>query len=289
MVFYEVEILTPPKILFALRVESEKYKNHFEGKENYLEISFCEYGEVVFEHRCREKEIARPNMLVPILKDLVCDTYPVNGGKICHVTVGVDAEYNIKRYDDASECDVQALSKRMNGGNIMLIPYFYDLEDNVSVIVSLLKKLIAFNSAGTPDGAILTISSWYKLCSELTKIVYAKLCASKKVFLPSEQMYVNKAIRIIEGINKNQLTIKEIAESLNISEGYLRRIFKKIMGTGIVNYINRQRIITIIELVENKNLSLHDASLSVGIEDPAYASRLFKKVMGVSFREYFTD
>ena len=58
------------------------------------------------------------------------------------------------------------------------------------------------------------------------------------------------------------------------------------MGTSIVNYINRQRIITLIELVENKNLSLHDASLSVGIEDPAYASRLFKKVTGMNYRQF---
>ena len=44
-----------------------------------------------------------------------------------------------------------------------------------------------------------------------------------------------------------------------------------------------------IDLVDNRGLSLKDAAYNVGIEDPAYMSRLFKKVTGLSFREYFRE
>ena len=37
------------------------------------------------------------------------------------------------------------------------------------------------------------------------------------------------------------------------------------------------------------NYIIHEdeTAYNVGIEDPAYASRLFKKVIGTSFREFF--
>jgi hypothetical protein len=41
-----------------------------------------------------------------------------------------------------------------------------------------------------------------------------------------------------------------------------------------------------IELIENKNLTLQEAAYNVGIEDPAYASRLFKKVTGLSVEDF---
>ena len=41
-----------------------------------------------------------------------------------------------------------------------------------------------------------------------------------------------------------------------------------------------------ISLLGNKSITLKEISANVGIDDPAYMSRLFKKVTGISWREY---
>ena len=42
-----------------------------------------------------------------------------------------------------------------------------------------------------------------------------------------------------------------------------------------------------IELISTRRISLKEAAYNVGIDEPAYMSRLFKKVTGISYHEYF--
>ena len=151
-----------------------------------------------------------------------------------------------------------------------------------------LKETISQYVTESPEAPMLAVSCWYRLCAALTEIVHTHLCQYHAFLQPSEQMYVKKAMQYIGGINKSQRSIQDIANHLNISEGYLHRIFKKTMNCTISEYINRQRISAIVELVKNKNLTLREAAYNVGIEDQSYASRLFRKVTGISFREFFT-
>ena len=289
MVFYEVELLTSPKILFACHVETEKHRTLFYNRENFIEISVCEEGHMVFDHKDKESEISSAGMIVPILCDTNCDAYSQDNKKQRHTTVGVRVGYKMKRYEDESECDFDDLTARLRTGNVILIPHFFNPGEKISKILSSLAELISYYSTETPEAPILAVSRWYKLCSIATDIAYTEISNYfHNNFKPSEQMYVKRAVKYIEGINKSQLSIKDIADSLNISEGYLHRIFKKITGSTILEYINRQRISAMIELIENKNLTLQEAAYNVGIEDPAYASRLFKKVTGISYREYFS-
>jgi len=55
---------------------------------------------------------------------------------------------------------------------------------------------------------------------------------------------------------------------------------------GITEYANRHRVGVAVSLMETRGLSLKEAAYNVGIEDPAYMSRLFKKVTGASYRDY---
>ena len=288
MVFYEVELLTSPKILFACHVETEKHRTLFYNRESFIEISVCEEGHMVFDHKEKEAEISSVGMIVPILCDTNCDAYSQDNKRQRHTTVGVRVGYKMRRYENESECNIDELTARLKTGNVILIPHFFDPGEKISKILSALSELISYYSTESPDAQLLAISRWYKLCSVTTDIVYTEISNHfYNNFKPSEQMYIKRAIKYIEGINKDQLTVKDIANNLNISEGYLHRIFKKITGSTILEYINRQRVSAMIELIENKNLTLHEAAYNVGIDDAAYASRLFKKVTGLNYREYF--
>jgi len=287
MVIYEIELLSAPKILFACSVESEKYRNTFYNKKDFLEISVIEEGHVIFVHKDGTHEIAQPGMIVPILEDANCDTYSFENEKQRHTTVGVRVRYNLKRYENISECDLHLMEERVKSGNVILLPSFYDPGEKLARILSYLKEIAANHFLENPDARLNAISGWYKLCALLAEIAFSSIRNARSELKPAEYIYVKKAIRYIGSIEKRNLSVCDMAEHLNISEGYLHRIFKKAMGCTILEYVNRQRISVLIELVKNKKLTLHEAAYNVGIEDPAYASRLFRKVMGVSFREYF--
>jgi YesN/AraC family two-component response regulator len=62
-----------------------------------------------------------------------------------------------------------------------------------------------------------------------------------------------------------------------------------VKNTGVLEYINKRRVSVAIDLINNHHLSLKEAAYNVGISEPAYMSRLFKKVTGVSYLEYFRN
>lgn len=287
MIFYEIEILSVPEIIFAYSVEIEKYKNRFEYMQDFLEIALCERGRILFEHDSGEKEIVHPGMAIPIFSDIACRTASYENEKQRHTTVGVSLKYHLKRYNSEKECDILSLKERMKNSCSMLIPYHCYMDDKFDEIMNILKKIIALHSSENPYERISAISQWFLLGGALTNFVLEKLNNVKSEFPPSELFYADKAVGYIHRNYMNKLTVKEISAQLGISEGYLHRIFRDIKGTGVLEYINRHRVSTAIELIENKNVTLKEAAYNVGIEDPAYMSRIFKKITGLSYREYF--
>jgi AraC-like DNA-binding protein len=287
MIFYEIEMLSPPIIQFSCSVESEKYRNQFYHKPNFLEISICEQGRIVFAHKDRDAELAYPGMIVPIFYDLNCDTYSYQNEKQCHTTVGVTLNYRLTRFESEADCDLDALAGRLREGNRILIPYLFDLGERNAAIRTALREIIPHHFSDNPEARLHAISRWYRLCAILTEAVYANLIKSSESAVPSEQVYIKRALQYLARIERNQPTVAALAAHLRISEGYLHRIFKRNLQCTPLEHISRQRIAALIDLVKNKNLTLGEAAANVGIDDPAYASRLFKKVMGISFRDYF--
>ena len=289
MIFYEIEMLSVPKMIFACSVDSKKYSNRFNCINNFLELAVCEDGEILFAHKNGKKEIAAPGMMMAMTSTDAVETSSHNTDTQRHSTVGVRMQYNLTRHNTENKCDLVALRERMRQKNILLVPYLEPLSDQYDKILSLLKKISTLHLSENPADRLGAISQWYALGSLLTNFVLEKLEGMKSALPPSALIYAARAQKHIQKYYMQPLTVKDIAENVGISEGYLHRIYKDAYGIGITESINRQRISAAIALVENKNLSLNEAAANVGIEDPAYMSRLFKKVTGMSFRTYFTN
>lgn len=104
--------------------------------------------------------------------------------------------------------------------------------------------------------------------------------------LTGEMMYINKIKSYVgRNIGRN-IRLSQLAGELHISAPYMCGIFKKITGETIIAYINKQKICLLKNIITNMNLSLKEACLQVGISDPAYGSRLFKKIERQSLRDY---
>lgn len=83
-----------------------------------------------------------------------------------------------------------------------------------------------------------------------------------------------------------KITIEDLAAVANVSTSYLNRIFKQKLNQTPVQYINWFRINIAKQLLQQKELTIEHIGNLVGMEDPKYFSRVFKKYSGSTPRDY---
>lgn len=90
---------------------------------------------------------------------------------------------------------------------------------------------------------------------------------------------------IFQNLTKD-LTLKGIAESLNVNPNYLSGVFTKEKGVSITQFINQQRIKEAKELLCITHHSLMDISTLLGYNSQSYFTRVFKNIEGIGPKEF---
>lgn len=85
---------------------------------------------------------------------------------------------------------------------------------------------------------------------------------------------------------KERITLGQVAEALNISQGYLSTAFKKQSGESFTSYVSAIKIEKAKELIASHRYMMYEVSDLLGFDTPFYFSKVFKKVMGMSPKEY---
>ena len=99
--------------------------------------------------------------------------------------------------------------------------------------------------------------------------------------------YVLEAMAYIsKHYNDPDISVGTVAQSLNISEGYLSHTFKKETDSTLLGYITRYRIHKAMELLKDCRVKVYEVAEQVGYRDIAYFSATFKKYTGISHSEY---
>lgn len=88
---------------------------------------------------------------------------------------------------------------------------------------------------------------------------------------------------------KEKLTLNKVAEIFSISPNYLSVLFSKYSDTGFTDYINQTKVNAAKEMMAEENLKIYEISDILGFESAFYFSRVFKKVTGVSPRDYMNQ
>ena len=93
---------------------------------------------------------------------------------------------------------------------------------------------------------------------------------------------VRMVIRFIEENGDRQLSLNEIALSINVSPWHLCRLFRMGTGTSVNQYLLNLRMERAKELLETTCLRVKEIMNQVGIRDESHFARTFKKLYGVS-------
>ena len=139
------------------------------------------------------------------------------------------------------------------------------------------------------------------VCEYLTKpIVRADVKATLKKIVddlsrqaPSKEEINNKNLvggmnKICDYINKNykdsEINLTSVANKFGFNASYLSRRFKEDTGVSFVDYVTKCRMEKALEYLHQKT-AMYITAREVGIPDPNYFSKCFKKYTGKAYTE----
>ncbi|MDD4493148.1 MAG: response regulator [Eubacteriales bacterium] len=169
------------------------------------------------------------------------------------------------------------------------LSYNCSMEDVIEIssnIVSILLKNISNHDS--------VIEELYKsepyIYSSIYKInrindIEAYLCQiASKIEDLLTQRYRNEIILATRYIEKNlgkpDLSLGEVAASVNLSKNYFSKIFKKNLGINFIDYLTSERIARSEELIRTTNLKVYQIAGEVGYSDWRYLCKIYKKRTG---------
>lgn len=132
---------------------------------------------------------------------------------------------------------------------------------------------------GDLENAVNRIQQRRQPAAEATPIGAARKGDKSKYVLEAMD-YISKHY------NEPDISVGTVAQSLNISEGYLSHTFKKETDYTLLNYLTRYRIHKAMELLKDCRVKVYEVAEQVGYRDIAYFSATFKKYAGISPSEY---
>lgn len=85
------------------------------------------------------------------------------------------------------------------------------------------------------------------------------------------------------------LCLQSLSDYFNITTSYICIVFKKQYQKTVNQYINEKRIEKSIDYLENSNKKIKEISALIGYPDSNYFIKVFKKITGITPKEYRRD
>lgn len=94
---------------------------------------------------------------------------------------------------------------------------------------------------------------------------------------------INECIRLIDiSLSDPNLSVKQLALTLNLHHDYLSNLFHQNVGTTLKNYINKKRMHSAQYLVKQTEMRSNEIAWICGYRSASYFNRLFKIAFGIS-------
>ena len=119
------------------------------------------------------------------------------------------------------------------------------------------------------------------------KLTQLKKEIEKEEAAVSEQRTLLQQIdQYVEQNFKNKISLDEIADELHVNRSYLSRFYKNKTGINLFDTILNLRIEAAKEYLLNTDMKTYEISEAIGVDDAGYFSKMFKKITGVSPKEF---
>lgn len=111
----------------------------------------------------------------------------------------------------------------------------------------------------------------------------------KKTITPKEHDLLQNNLKrfhsIFAYINANyhqNIALSQLSKMINVSDSHFCRLFRRVSGKSLNDYINDLRLNEAMKLLKESDLNITEIALLVGFSDSNYFSRIFKKHKKIS-------
>ncbi len=167
---------------------------------------------------------------------------------------------------------------------------FYLLNDLTIEVIreaqTLFRNIEAEDTLSSLLGMVIEIRSWDQALDYLRKLAdqfwqwrshaadkYGELIAQIKAYVQANYA-------------KDTLTLQDAAEHVCVSPSHMSKIFSQETGQTFIEYLMHTRIDKAKVLLQATNAKSYEVAYQVGYQDPHYFSSLFKRVTGITIREF---
>ena len=178
---------------------------------------------------------------------------------------------------------------------LQVCKYIYETSPETQVIIltaysdfEYAKEAIKYSACGY----VLKISIIDELPEAVEKAI-GNLSRLKKEFETTEarrteepESLLSQVEQYVEGNYRNKITLDDIADTLHVNRSYLSRFYKNKTGVNLFDAILNKRIEAAKDYLRNTDMKTYEISEAVGVEDAGYFSKMFKKITGVSPKEF---
>jgi len=123
--------------------------------------------------------------------------------------------------------------------------------------------------------------------SQVLSLILSEIYFREKADEVSKQnKHVTTVIRYMYRHIHENLRLEDLSREFDLSKSYINAIFKKYANRAPIDFFINLKMQEACKLLKSTDLYIGEISSMLGYEDPYYFSRIFKKVTGVSPREY---
>lgn len=295
---FEMKTNVLPMVRFIGKIYYHQPWTHFERTANEYIVYFIKKGNMYIEedgvrYHLRKKDIFifEPNKSHKGYKSASCEYFHIHfsnlelNESLYKNTLTLANELRRRRYCAiTSNC----LSNELPNDSKCFLPKQYNLEQ-IDYYSNKLKECINNYEMRMENYKEIISTELLNLFMKISRSFATNIIESSSNQISKP---LNKATKVLDYINNqytNNLTGSIIAEHFDSNYDYLNRCFKQLTGHTILNYINMLRINKSKELILTTDMKFTEIAYLVGIDNPYYFSKLFKKYNGCTATEYYNN
>ena len=246
-------------------------------------------GEALFHkpmefHKLRSNGISAPNVFV---MSFVCEDEAMTFFEGAHVAVPRKMRSLITDIIAESQTtyDLPVFDRDLKELSLAKNPSFGGSQMIRMRLEELLIKLIR-NGSGHPES--VTVSD-LRIRESAQNGKFGSTVAKSGSAIPDDGGE-NLSAKIIEIIKRDgiygNINLDKICKEVNYGKTYICTRFKAVMGYSVMEYVNILKIAEAKKLIREKNNNFMQISNMLNFNNPHYFSKVFKKITGLSPREY---
>ena len=277
--YYRICMDPLPTFRFGFMHTSKSYRWSCPAREQpILELNYVITGSIHLEQGDRQETVCRGQLFF-LTHDQPVDAFSEDS---------LYQEYTcgLKLARPATLADTEEIATMRYNSSEAIIPLRITEPSICRKAYNLLTAIGAHRrDSSDPMRMVMVKARLYELLALLSR--YSLQQARRQYYLSGAQQnpHCRKACQYIQAHLSEKIRAETVAAAAGIGSRQLSALFRKHLGTTLVNYVNTEKIQRVKQLILTEGTSLETAGAAVGIENTKYLSTLFHKYTGMTVQE----